>query len=240
MHASQRTHASTTTGRSKTLIPVVGTIALATSALMMITASPAVAQPTTVGLGTAETFAVLAGSTVTNTGTSTISGDVGVSPGEGEPPSVTGFPPGLVTGGVIHDRDTVAAQAQSDLTVGYNDAAGRTGPANVGVELGGQTLLAGLYGGSGTLGLTGTLTLDAQGNSNAVFIFQAASTLITASNSRVSLTNGANPCNVFWQIGSSATLGTDTQFVGTVMALATSPRPPVPPSTDACSPGTVP
>ncbi|WP_433278493.1 ice-binding family protein [Pseudonocardia xinjiangensis] len=178
--------------------------------------SPASAQSAQapVGLGTATSFAVLAGSTVTNTGPSVISGDVGVSPGS----AIVGFPPGIVVNGVFHAADAVAAQAQDDLTTAYNDAAGRSPVTAVGPELGGLTLAPGVYGG-GTLQITGTLTLDAQGDPNAVFIFQAASTLITASASDVSLINGADPCNVFWQVGSSATLGTGSDFVGTILAL---------------------
>ena len=174
----------------------------------------ALAQTAPVGLGTAGSFAVLAGTTVTNTGPSTISGDLGVSPGS----AVVGFPPGTVSNGVIHAADAVALQAQADVTTAYNDAAGRATPATVRADLGGQTLVAGVYTG-GALGLTGALTLDAQGDPNAVFVFQAASTLITASTSSVNLINGANPCNVYWQVGSSATLGTNSVFVGTVLAL---------------------
>ncbi|WP_231893935.1 ice-binding family protein, partial [Rhodococcus sp. EPR-279] len=200
MPASQHTCTSTPIRRrGRTLVPLAGSVALATSALMLINVPAAEAQPTTVELGTAESYAVLAGSKITNTGPSRIGGNVGVSPGVGVEPFITGFPPGELTSGVINDRNSVAAQAKADLSTGYDDAAGRPGATSTGVELGGQTLLAGLYG-SGTFGLTGTLTLDAQGNSNAVFIFQAASTLITASDSSVSLINGANPCNVFWQI----------------------------------------
>ena len=177
-------------------------------------AQSAAAQEAPVGLGTAGSFAVLAGTTVTNTGPSTISGDLGVSPGS----AVVGFPPGTVSNGVIHAADAVALQAQADVTTAYNDAAGRATTATVTADLGGQTLVAGVYTG-GALGLTGTLTLDAQGNPNAVFVLQAASTLITASTSTVNLINGADPCNVFWQVGSSATLGTNSVFVGTVLAL---------------------
>ena len=119
----------------------------------------------------------------------------------------------------IHAADAVALQAQSDLTTAYNDAAGRTPPALVSADLGGLTLTAGVYRAPGALGLTGALTLDAQGDPNSVFIFQAASTLITASASRVNLINGAQPCNVYWQVGSSATFGTTSAFVGNVMAL---------------------
>ena len=120
--------------------------------------------------------------------------------------------------GTIHSADTVATQAQADLTTAYNDAAGRSPVSTIAAGLGGQTLVPGVYSG-GALGLTGTLTLNAQGNPNAVFVFQAASTLITASTSTVALIGGANACNVFWQVGSSATLGTNSVFVGTVLAL---------------------
>jgi hypothetical protein len=176
--------------------------------------SDALAAQSTVGLGTADSFAVLAGSTVTNTGPSTINGDLGVSPGT----AVTGFPPGTVHG-TIHAADAVAGQAQTDLTTAYNDAAGRTPAATVSGDLGGQTLTAGVYKSASSLGLTGALTLDAQGNPNAVFIFQAGSTLTTASGSHVNLINGAQPCNVFWQIGSSATLGTSSFLSGNILAL---------------------
>lgn len=188
----------------------------ATFALMIATigVSPARAAEAPVGLGTANSFAVLAGSTVTNTGPSTISGDLGVSPGT----AITGFPPGSVTNGIIHNADAVAGQAQSDVTTGYNDAAGRSPTATVTADLGGQRLTPGVYTGD-TLGLTGTLTLDAGGDSNAVFIFQASSTLITGSASKVVLFGGANACNVFWKVGSSATLGTGSTFNGTILAL---------------------
>src|SRR5215210_6725410 len=161
-------------------------------------APPASAQtaPPPVGLGTATSFAVLAGQTITNTGASVVSGDVGVSPGN----AVVGFPPGAVTNGTIHAGDALAAQAQSDLTVAYNNAAGRPPTALVSDDLGGRTLVAGVYRAPAAMSLTGTVTLNAQGNPNAVFIFQAGSTLTTASNSTVALINGADPCNVFWQV----------------------------------------
>jgi LPXTG-motif cell wall-anchored protein len=184
-------------------------------ALVLAGAPRANAAQAPVGLGTATSFAVLAGTTVTNTGPSTISGDLGVSPGS----AVTGFPPGTVTGGVIHASDAVAAQAQNDLTTAYNDAAGRGPATGESGDLTGQTLTAGVYKSTSSLGLTGTVTLDAQGDPNAVFIFQVASTLITGSGSNVSLTNGAQPCNVFWQVASSATLGTNTTFNGNILAL---------------------
>ena len=183
------------------------------SAVLWVPAASA-AQPT-VGLGTATPYAVLAGSTVTNTGPSVISGDVGVDPGT----ATTGFPPGTVINGTQYAADAQALQAQTDLTTAYNDAAGRTPVTVESADLGGQTLDAGVYQAASALSLTGTVTLDAQGNPNAVFIFQAGSTLITASSSTVLLINGASACNVFWQVGSSATLGGATTFVGTILAL---------------------
>lgn len=174
----------------------------------------ALAAQSSVGLGTAGSFAVLAGSTVTNTGPSTINGDLGVSPGT----AVPGFPPGTVNGS-IHAADAVAAQAQSDLTTAYNDAASRTPAVSVSGDLGGLTVTPGVYKASSSVGLTGTLTLDAQGDSSAVFIFQVGSTLTTASGSHVTLINGAQACNVFWQIGSSATLGTSSVMSGNILAL---------------------
>ena len=172
------------------------------------------AQPT-VGLGTATSFAVLGSSTVTNTGPSVVSGDLGVYAGS----AVTGFPPGTVNSGTQHVADALAGQAQNDATTAYNDAAGRTPVVTESADLGGQTLAPGVYQATSGLSLTGTVTLNAGGDPNAVFIFQAGSTLITASSSTVSLIGGADPCNVFWQVGSSATLGTTTTFVGTILAL---------------------
>ncbi|HUP82647.1 MAG TPA: ice-binding family protein [Candidatus Limnocylindria bacterium] len=184
-------------------------------ALLSFALTGNVAASSAVGLGTADAFAVLGGSTVTNTGPSVINGDLGVSPGS----AVTGFPPGIVNG-TIHAADATAAQAQADLTTAYNNAAGQACDTDLtGQDLGGLTLTAGVYCFSSSAGLTGTLTLNAQGNSGALFIFQIGSTLTTASASRVRLINGARPCNVFWQVGSSAVLGTTTSFVGNIMAL---------------------
>lgn len=120
--------------------------------------------------------------------------------------------------GATHIADDAAAGAKAALTTAYLDAAGRSGGAELAQELGGQTLVAGVYK-STALGLTGDLTLDAQGNPDAVFIFQISSTLITGSGSKVILANGAKGCNVFWQVGSSATLGTNSVFKGNIMAL---------------------
>lgn len=171
------------------------------------------AQPT-VNLGTAASFAVLAGSGITNTGPTTIIGDVGTFPTTSE----TGF--GTVTIiGTNHAGDAVTQGAKTDLVIAYNDAAGRVPFTVVAGDLGGQTLTPGVYQSASSLGLTGTLTLDAQGDPNAVFIFQMGSTLTTASASSVVLINGAQACNVFWQVGSSATLGTGSAFQGTILAL---------------------
>lgn len=166
-------------------------------------------------LGAAANFAVLAGSTVANTGPTTVNGDLGLSPGS----AVTGFPPGTVTGNQ-HIADTTAAQAQLDLTTAYNDAAGRTvGAISVSGNLGGMTLAPGLYKSTSSLEISsGDLTLDAQGDANGVFIFQMASTLTTTSGRQVILSGGAKASNVYWQVGSSATLGTTSVFKGTIMA----------------------
>src|SRR5581483_7708363 len=146
---------------------------------------------------TAETFTALGGSTVTNTGPTTVVGNLGVSPGL----AVTGFPPGAVTGGVIHAGDAVALQAQDDTTTAYNTLAGQSCDHSLtGQDLGGLTLLPGTYCFSSSAQLTGTLTLDAQGNPDAVFVFQIGSTLTTASSSLVMVINGAQACNVFWQV----------------------------------------
>jgi len=167
-----------------------------------------------VGLGTAATYSVLGGQTVTNTGPTVLSANLGVSPGT----AFTGFPPGTV-GGTIHAADAHAAQAQLDLTTAYTDAAGRTPTAIVAGDLAGQTLIPGVYQSASSLAVNGTLTLDGRGDPNAVFIFQMGSTLTTATASTVNVINGAQACNVFWQVGSSATLGTYSTLRGTIIAL---------------------
>jgi hypothetical protein len=172
----------------------------------------------TVPLGTAASYSVLAGSTVTNTGNSVLDSSVGLWPGT----SITGFPPGLVTApGTIDATSAAAQQAQSDLTAAYNDAAGRSIDATTAADLTNLVLLGGVYAApsKGALSLSGPLVLDGAGNPNSVWIFQTDSSLITASASTVTLINGAQPCNVFWQVGSSATLGTNSVFVGNVLAL---------------------
>jgi hypothetical protein len=167
-------------------------------------------------LGTAQSFAVLGASTVTNTGATTVGGNLGVDPGL----AVTGFPPGLVAGGTIHAGDAVAHQAQSDTTTAYIALAGEALTVDLtGQDLGGKTLAPGVYRYSSSAQLTGSLTLNAEGNPKAVFVFQIGSTLTTASNSSVLVINGAQDCNIFWQVGSSATLGTTTAFKGNILAL---------------------
>jgi hypothetical protein len=181
----------------------------------MLFASSAFGAPATVGLGSAASFSVLGGSTVTNTGPTTMFGDLGLSPGS----SVTGAPHVLAQ---THVDDAVAIAAKSALTTGYNDAASRPTEGSAGTDLSGQTFTAGVRTASSSLLLSsGRVTLDAQGDPNAVFIFQIGSTLTTGSNTSVQLVGGAQACNVFWQVGSSATLGTGTRFVGTIMAAET-------------------
>lgn len=178
--------------------------------------SPAFAQ-TAPSLGNAAAFAVLGGSTVTNTGATVLRGNVGVSPGN----AITGFPPGTLTGGgTSHAGDATAAAAQVSLTTAYNALVAQTPTQNLtGQDLGGKTLIAGVYKFDTSAQLTGTLTLDARGSSDAVFIFQIGTALTTATDSTVTMINGGSLCNVYWQIGSSATLGTETSFVGNILAL---------------------
>jgi hypothetical protein len=168
-------------------------------------------------LGSAANYAVLAGSTVTNAGLTVVNGNIGLYPGI----AVTGFGPGICNGTIAVYPDPVVATAKLDLTSAYNDLDGRTGGTMISPELGGTTLTSGVYySAAGTLALTGDLTLDAQGAANAVFIFQAATTLVTAANSSIILVNGAQAENVYWQIGSSGTIGANTIFKGTMIALA--------------------
>jgi hypothetical protein len=185
--------------------------------LACLTCSLFLEAQTPVPLGTSGNFAVLAGSTVTNTGSTVINGNVGVYAGT----AVTGFPPGIVIGGVIHAADAVAGTAQNDLTTAYVDASGRSSNGVLPGDIGGLTFLPGVYTASSALGITGTVTLNGNGNANAVFIFQIGSALTTAANnSVVNLINGAQAQNVFWEVGSSATLGTYTVFNGTILAQA--------------------
>jgi hypothetical protein len=180
-------------------------------------AVPVTAQASQVNLGTAGSFVALGGSTVTNTGPSVLNGDLGVAPGT----ALVGFGLPAVVNGATHANDGVAQQAKLDLTTAYNVAAGQpVAPADdlSGTNLGSRTLTAGAYRYTSSAQLTGALTLDAQGNPNAQFVFEIGSTLTTASASSVLMVNGASPCNVYWQVGSSATLDTTTAFQGNVMA----------------------
>jgi len=190
-------------------------LALAACAAMLCGGGDPAHAATAPSLGTAASFAVLGGSAVTNTGPTQLDGDLGVWPSL----SISGFPPGVVTG-VIHSGDAAAMQAQSDVTTAYNALAGQACDTDLtGQDLGGLTLLPGVYCFSTSAQLTGTLTLDAQGTSASVFVFQIASSLTTASSAQVVVINAGSDCNVFWQVGSSATLGTGTAFAGNLLAL---------------------
>ncbi len=172
---------------------------------------------TSVSMAGAAGLAILAGSAISNTGATNVTGDMGLSPGT----SIGGFPPGILVG-TLHINNTIATQAKLDLTAAYNDAAGRTATDIVTLSgnLGGLTLTPGLYKSTSSLAVSsGDLTFDAQGNPNAVFIIQIASTLTTTSGRKVILSGGAQASNIFWQVGSSATFGTTSVFKGTVMAM---------------------
>lgn len=197
-------------------IPVVA--ASATLLMIMGTSASAGIVPT-VGLATAGNYSVLGATTVTNTGPSILGQSLGLSPGTGTP----GFPPGLVLPpGTIEVANAVSLQAQNDLIAAYLDAANRPVEfTQANPDLVGLTLAPGVYAGSSkaALSLSGQLVLDGQGNNASVFIFQTDSTLITSSASSILLINGASECNIFWQVGSSATLGTGSKFVGNILAL---------------------
>ena len=196
----------------------IGLLAIVGLAAFLFGPSPAFAQIPP--LGTAKNFAVLAGTTVTNTGpTSITTGDVGVHPGT----AIVGFPPGVIVAGVKHSADAVALQAQNDLITAYDAVAGAAGCVDMtGVDLGGQVLTPGVYCFTGGAFLTGTLTLNLQGDPAAVFLFKTVSTLITTVGSSVVLINtGGTACpeNVFWKVGSSATIEVGSTFVGNILAL---------------------
>lgn len=228
-HPTRSTFARTsTTGvRPRVIRALVALVTTALIAAPLIGASPALAATSSVALGAATSYSVLGHETVTNTGNTVVGGDLGVSPGT----SVTGFGPGriLANGGNFHSADSSSAAAQAALTTAYNDAASRPLTSSIvtgDYQLGGRTFGPGVYGAASSAQITGTVTLDGGGDPNAVFIFQMGSTLTTAAGSPsipasiVKLINGAKPANVFWQVGSSATLGTYSYFSGTIMALA--------------------
>jgi hypothetical protein len=191
-------------------------VIVSVAALLSASVSAGRLAATAPSLGRAKTFAVLGGSTVTNTGATTITGDLGVSsPGV----SVTGFPPGTIARGTQHVGDPAANEAQRDAQTAYAALAGMgcTTPLT-GQDLGGKTLSPGVYCFTSSAQLTGRLDLDARGHSNGIWVFQIASTLTTAPNSSVVMGQGGRAGNVFWQVGSAATLGTGTAFAGSVLA----------------------
>lgn len=193
-------------------------LAVLLAAAFALVLGPAAVQAAPVNLGTASPFVILGGATVTNEGPSVLNGDLGVSPGA----ALVGFGLPAVVNGATHANDAVAAQAQLDLGVAYDVAAGQpVAPADdlSGTDLGNRTLSPGAYRYNAAALLTGPLTLDAQGDPNAQFVFLIGSALTTESGSSVNLINGASPCNVYWKVGTSADLGTTTKFVGSLMAL---------------------
>jgi hypothetical protein len=192
-------------------------LALAGAFLLTFANTASAAIVPNVGMGAAGNYSVLGGQGVTNTGNTTMHMNLGSSPN----PALVGFPPGLVIAPGVVDNAGAAA-GQLALTTAYDNAAGRALTATVTANLTGLTLQGGVYAGpsKAALLLPGTLTLDGAGNPNTVFIFQTNSTLITGPGSRVALINGAQECNVYWQVLSSATLGSGSTFVGNIFALA--------------------
>jgi hypothetical protein len=194
-------------------IAVVAAIGLASTGLMISLAGGSQAAVSPISLGTADSFAVLAGSGITNTGPTTITGDIGTFPTT----TIVGFSSMVITG-TNHAGDATTQAAKGASLTAYNAAVAEGPATTVSGDLGGRTLVAGAYSSQTSLGLTGTLTLDGGGNAGSVFVFQAGSTLTTASASNIVLINGAQSCNVFWQMASSVTLGTNSTFRGTVLA----------------------
>ncbi len=189
-------------------------VAVLAAVILVTLVSGAAAAVTTVPLGSAASFAVLGGSGITNTGPTTVHGDLGTYPTT----SITGAGP-LTVIGTNHHGDAVTQSAKTDLVAAYDTAAGEGPTSPIVADLGGQTLTPGVYNSGSSIGLTGVLTLNGGGNPNSVWVFQAGSKLTTASASSVVLVNGAKSCHVYWQIGSSATLGTGSTFRGTILAL---------------------
>ena len=191
-----------------------GLITASLVALLVTTTSSAAASATFVSLGTADSFAILAGTGISNTGPTLVTGNIGSYPTT----TITGTGSMTLTG-TNHGGDALTQSAKTDLVTAYTNVAAQVPTAPIVADLGGTTLLSGVYNSATSIGLTGNLNLDAQGDANAVFVFQAGSTLTTAAASTVTLLNGAQACNVFWQVGSSATLGTNSAFRGNVLAL---------------------
>jgi LPXTG-motif cell wall-anchored protein len=221
VHVSMRPRDSfhSTGSRARTACRLALPVLIAGAAVLVTNQSASASIVPTVPLATAANYSVLAGQTVTNTGPSILDKSVGLAPGS----AVVGFPPGTVLApGTIQAANAVALQAESDLTIAYLDAAGRPVEFTTVADLTSGTPLApGVYANAakGPLLLSGAMTLDGQNNPNAVFIFQTDSSLTTGSGSVVNLINGASECNIFWQIGSSATIGTGSAFVGNILAL---------------------
>jgi LPXTG-motif cell wall-anchored protein len=209
--------------KKKQLVSLSQVILLVVTLVMLAIPTAVLADEHTVGLGTASTFGILAGSTITNTGPTTLNGtagsDIGLHPGDD--PTLETFPgqEDVTYGGTVHLFNDEAEQAKIDLLAAYNNAAGRTSDETIAADLEGRTLSPGVYTSASSISITGQLTLDGGGDPNAVFIFQAGSTLTTAPNSEILLIGGAQPCNVFWQVGSSATLDVGSRFVGHIMAM---------------------
>ena len=182
---------------------------------LMTSGTASAAGPTTVNLGAADSFAILAGTPdITSTGASVVNGDVGIHPAA----VITGFPPGIINGS-RHPADAVALQAKNSLTAAYLDAASRPVTSVIAAGTLSGTLVGGVYNsGASILSIAGTVTLDGQGDPSSVWIFQAQSSMVIASASRVAFINGAQPCNVFWQVTSSASLGSTADLAGTIMA----------------------
>ena len=192
-------------------VSILSAIALA-SAGIMLSVAPTSQAATFVGLGTADSFAVLAGSGVTNTAATTITGDIGYFPTI----TYTGAASVVLTG-TDHAGDTVIQGAKTDLTAAYLAVAGQTPPTLTTAAIAGGTLVPGVYTSASSMDLSGNIILDAGGNANAVFVFQAASTITTASATNITVINSGQACNVFYSVGSSATLGTGTKLVGNIM-----------------------
>jgi hypothetical protein len=199
----QKKHADRSTARCAAALIVFWLLATSWSALASV-----------VPLGAADTFAVLGGSTVTNAGATVVTGDLGVSPGS----AVTGFGPGVVLNGSIHMNDALAMQAHADAATAYGQLVGETFTTDLsGQGLGGMTLTPGVYHFGTTAQLTGTLTLNTLGEPNAAFHFQIGTTLTTDPGSMITFLNGSS-ANIFWQVGTSATIGIDSVFEGTILA----------------------
>lgn len=218
MTAVSATSSQSTRKRTGSRLVVAG-LALGALTIAAISGTADAGIVATVPLATAGSYSVLAGTTVTNTGPSVLGESLGVHPGT----AVEGFPPGIVSApGTVDAGGPTSLTAQNDLTIAYDNAAGRTVEfTQTNPDLVGQTLIPGVYAATAKapLSLSGQLVLDGQNNSSAVFIFQTDSTLITGSGSSILLINGASECNVFWQVGSSATLGSGSVFVGNILAL---------------------